>query len=120
MLISPYDAHICEGETVRRYQTHNVETEAANVLMNANCPTVQTPEFYSSKCLKRQLMAEIIIIIITSSNFFITNIISDLTHTENVYFRMDYFKTLFLNQHLIYVILMVYGKCLLIIKGTLK
>lgn len=45
-LISPYDAHICVGGTVCKYQTHNVETEAANVLMNANCPTVQTPEFY--------------------------------------------------------------------------
>lgn len=53
MHISQYDAHICVGGTVCRYQTDNVETEAANVLMNATCPTVQTPEFYSSKCLKR-------------------------------------------------------------------
>lgn len=94
-LISPYDAHICVGGTVCRWQTHNGEAEAANVLMNTNCPTVQTSEFYSSKCLKTPTMAEIILIIITSCKFFITNITSDLTHTENVYFPEDYLKHYF-------------------------
>lgn len=81
-LISPYDAHICVGGTVCRYQTHNVETEAALELCK--------PKFYSSKCLIRALKCQLMAkIIITSCNFFITNITSDLTHTENVYFQMD-------------------------------